>query len=256
MVSPDIEHSHRSGINWTANTSAKTDIIFLDESFTISNDGIPENSFPSPGVSNVPLMPSTSIRPRDIEEAQNANKIEAIEDLTASIISSSVPAHDSDPKSVDAAKDAERKNPTTATSSKLASSLLFELTNIIVAIPTDVNVKVTMVSISSNSGAISGMAETAMKRIDSAPVLKWLGIPSSETERTLPKDAASAAASGRVRIRRYPSFSIVPFAKASDPRKSATKATNMAETGTSSFREFPSAFASSLTFIGFTVCLA
>ena len=148
------------------------------------------------------------------------------------------------------------ENPTTATSSKLASSLLFELTRIIVAIPTDVNVKVTMVSISSNSGAISGMAEIAKKRVENTPVLKWLGMPSSETERTLPKDAASAAASGRVRIRRYPSFSIVPFAKASDPRKSATKATNMAETGTSSFREFPSAFASSLTFIGFTVCLA
>ena len=111
-------------------------------------------------------------------------------------------------------------------------------------------------SISTNSGASSGTAETATKRIANTPVLKWLGIPSSETERTLPKDAASAAVSGRVRILRYPSFYIVPFAKASDPRKSATNATNMAETGTSSFREFPSAFASSLTFIGFTVCLA
>ena len=125
-----------------------------------------------------------------------------------------------------------------------------------VSVTANVNVKVTMVSISTNPGASSGTAETATKRADNTPVLKWLGIPSSETERTLPKDAASAAASGRVRIRRYPSFSIVPFAKASDPRKSATKATNMAETGTSSFREFPSAFASSLTFIGFTVCLA
>ena len=58
------------------------------------------------------------------------------------------------------------------TSSIFASSLLFEFTSNIVAMPIDVNVKVMRVSTPSASGTISGMTETNMKRIDKAPVLK------------------------------------------------------------------------------------
>ena len=73
-----------------------------------SNDGIAENSFPSPAMSRVPLIARMMIRPREIEDAQNANRIDAAEDLIASIISSSVPAHDSEPKLVDAAMETDR----------------------------------------------------------------------------------------------------------------------------------------------------
>ena len=139
---------------------------------------------------------------------------------------------------------------------RLASSLLLELTSSIVEIPTVANVKQTRVSISTILGKISGSAEATTIRIEEIDNLKRLGIPSSETARTLPTQAATAAVSGRVRILRYPSFSMFPFAKASAPRKSATKAAKMAETGTSSLIGFPSDFASSLSFIVFTVCLA
>ncbi len=139
---------------------------------------------------------------------------------------------------------------------RLASSLLLELTSSIVEIPTVANVKQTRVSISTILGKISGSAEATTIRIEEIDNLKRLGIPSSETARTLPTQAATAAVSGRVRILRYPSFSMFPFAKASAPRKSTTKAANMAETGTSSLKGFPSDFASSLSFIVSTVCLA
>lgn len=144
----------------------------------------------------------------------------------------------------------------TAVSRRLDSSLLFEFTRIIVAIPTVAKVKGTNVSISIIPGNSSGIAETDTISNEETEILKRAGIPRSETARTLPTQAANAAVSGRVRIRRYPSFSMFPFAKASAPRKSATKAAKMAETGTSSLIGFPSDFASSLSFIVFTVCLA
>lgn len=122
--------------------------------------------------------------------------------------------------------------------------------------PTVAKVKETNVSVSMMFGKSSGIAETNAMSREENEILNRAGIPRSDTARTLPTQAASAAVSGRVRIRRYPSFSMFPFAKASAPRKSATKAAKMAETGTSSLIGFPSDFASSLSFIVFTVCLA
>ena len=102
----------------------------------------------------------------------------------------------------------------TVTRKRLASSLLLELTNNNEQIPTIAKVNETKLSISMTSGANSGIAETATKNSEESAILKRLGNPSSVTARTLPTQAARAAVSGRVRIRRYPSFSIVPFAKA------------------------------------------
>ena len=108
MVSPVIEQSQTRGINWIANISPRTDIVYLEEEFVVSNEGIVENKLPLPGLSRVPLIATVIMSPRDIEDAQNANSNEAAADLMASIISASVPAQDPVPNSVVAAKDTDK----------------------------------------------------------------------------------------------------------------------------------------------------
>ena len=97
----------------------------------------------------------------------------------------------------------------TAVSRRLDSSLLFEFTRIIVAIPTVAKVKGTNVSISIIPGNSSGIAETDTISNEETEILKRAGIPRSETARTLPTQAPNAplvGGSGFAGTRHSPCF--------------------------------------------------
>ncbi len=67
--------------------------VFNDELSDLSKTGRSPNKELSPGLSRVPLITTANIAPRAVAEAQNANSIEAVDDLAASISSASEPAH-------------------------------------------------------------------------------------------------------------------------------------------------------------------
>tara|TARA_B100000579_G_C22718868_1_gene798365 strand:+ start:611 stop:1123 length:513 start_codon:yes stop_codon:yes gene_type:complete len=169
-------------------------------------------------------MAIASIAPRAHADAQNANNMEAVADLEASISSASVPAHAEESNCVWAAWDTAKWKPTIKARSRLASSFLLKLVRKRVEIAMKTNVKIVMFSIDEDiEGTNIGIASIAKNDTMKIPNLK-LGGPSDleyelsnsreagEEEATLPSAAPKVAARGRVRILRYPSFSIAPFA--------------------------------------------
>ncbi len=99
--------------------------MFKDELFALSKTGRSPNRAPSPGLSRVPLIATANIAPRAVAEAQNANSIDAVDDLAASIKSASEPAHADESSWVCAAWETARWNPITTANSRFASSFLF-----------------------------------------------------------------------------------------------------------------------------------
>ncbi len=168
------------------------------------------NQEPVPGVAKRPLIANVRKIPNDIDAAHDAKKIEPIELRTTSINSSGLPAHEVSSREYLVALEIARWNPITTESSIVDSSFLPDTDKR--SEDTAMNAKVNP----SNGSRIENSINKYEINIINMERREFLDletdVDSPDVFKTIPRNAAKAAITGKIRMSTYPSFSIPPFA--------------------------------------------
>ena len=144
----------------------------IEDLFVLSKVGRSANSGPAPLLSNVPLITTARIAPSAHADAQNANRIEAVADLDASINSASEPAHAEESNCVCAAWETAKWNPITTARRRFASSFLLKRVRNSVEMAMKTIVKIVIFSIVEEiDGINTGIANIAMNETMNVPNL-------------------------------------------------------------------------------------
>jgi hypothetical protein len=168
------------------------------------------NQEPVPGVAKRPLIANVRRTPNDIDAAHDAKKIEPIELRTTSINSSGLPAHEVSSREYLVAVEIAKWKPITTESNIVNSSFLPEINKR--SEDTAINAKVNP----SNGSRIENSIKIYEINIINMEIREFLDLvadaDSPNVFKTIPRNAAKAAITGKIRRSTYPSLSIPPFA--------------------------------------------